>query len=80
MKYIVLNFIKCYRFFSKHIFTNRCRFQPTCSLYACKVIRLYGCFLGVFLILIRILRCNRLHPGGYDPVPIRFTFKDILRK
>lgn len=45
-----------------------CRFTPTCSEYAQEAIRKYGIIRGGFLSFKRILRCNPLFPGGYDPV------------
>ncbi len=46
-----------------------CRFYPTCSKYAEEAIEKYGPFKGSFLASKRILRCNPLSKGGYDPVP-----------
>ena len=46
-----------------------CRFIPTCSQYALEAIEKYGAVKGGFLALRRILRCNPLCKGGYDPVP-----------
>ena len=46
-----------------------CRFIPTCSQYALEAIQKYGAIKGGFLALRRILRCNPLFKGGYDPVP-----------
>jgi len=46
-----------------------CRFIPTCSQYAMEAIEKYGAIKGGFLALRRILRCNPLCKGGYDPVP-----------
>jgi len=46
-----------------------CRFQPTCSQYAIEAIRKYGPWKGSLLAAWRILRCNPLSKGGYDPVP-----------
>lgn len=45
-----------------------CRFEPTCSEYALQAIARYGIFKGVFMGAVRILRCNPLVPGGFDPV------------
>ena len=46
-----------------------CRFIPTCSQYALEAVEKYGAVKGGFLALRRILRCNPLCKGGYDPVP-----------
>ena len=46
-----------------------CRFIPTCSQYALEAIQKYGAIKGGFLALRRILRCNPLFKGGYDPGP-----------
>lgn len=46
-----------------------CRFQPTCSQYAIEAFETRGAFVGFWLAFYRILRCNPLCKGGYDPVP-----------
>lgn len=46
-----------------------CRFTPTCSQYAVEAFQKRGAFVGFFLTLGRLLRCNPLFRGGYDPVP-----------
>lgn len=48
-----------------------CRFLPTCSEYAITAVRERGILVGCALALWRILRCNPLCRGGYDPVPAR---------
>jgi len=48
-----------------------CRFQPTCSEYAIDAITEYGAGRGWAMTLWRLLRCNPLNDGGYDPVPER---------
>ncbi len=46
-----------------------CRYTPTCSQYAIEAIEVHGIFKGSLLAARRILRCNPLFKGGYDPVP-----------
>jgi putative membrane protein insertion efficiency factor len=48
-----------------------CRFAPTCSAYAVEAIGHRGVVLGFALAFWRILRCNPLFAGGFDPVPRR---------
>ncbi|NQY80039.1 MAG: membrane protein insertion efficiency factor YidD [Candidatus Caenarcaniphilales bacterium] len=48
--------------------TASCRFTPTCSNYMIEAIEKKGAIKGVFLGLMRILKCNPLGPYGYDPV------------
>lgn len=45
-----------------------CRFAPTCSEYALEAIEKRGALIGTLKALWRILRCNPLCRGGYDPV------------
>jgi putative membrane protein insertion efficiency factor len=46
-----------------------CRFAPTCSSYAAEAIVRRGVVVGLALTLWRIVRCNPLCAGGFDPVP-----------
>ena len=65
-------FIAPIRFYQKHISPYKqrcCRFYPTCSAYAVEAIEKRGVFVGLALAAARILRCNPLFKGGYDPVP-----------
>lgn len=57
------------RFLSPLKRTPTCRFVPTCSQYAVDAVKTRGIVVGVPLALWRILRCNPLVRGGYDPVP-----------
>lgn len=50
---------------------DSCIYFPTCSQYAVEAIESYGVMRGCWLAAKRILRCNPLHVGGYDPVPSR---------
>ena len=55
----------------KYIFpsSGTCRYQPTCSEFMYQAINRYGIIKGIGLGMKRILRCNPLASGGYDPIP-----------
>ena len=69
MKKSLLWSIRGFRKFISPLFPPSCRFTPTCSQYAIEAIDRFGTIKGSYLTMLRILRCNPLHPGGYDPVP-----------
>lgn len=46
-----------------------CRYYPSCSEYAARAIAAQGAVRGVMLAGWRLLRCNPLSGGGYDPGP-----------
>lgn len=48
--------------------TGACRFQPTCSEYAAIAVSEYGIVRGGWMALLRVLRCQPLCKGGFDPV------------
>lgn len=63
------------RFYKRQISPSlppACRFSPTCSEYAATAIARFGAAKGGYLAMKRILRCNPLFKGGYDPVPDSF--------
>jgi len=67
MKKIIIKLIKLYQRVPGN-FHYRCKFYPTCSNYAIEAINKYGALYGGFLSIKRIIRCNPLSKGGYDPV------------
>ena len=69
MKEALMKFIRFYQRRISPLFGPKCRFYPTCSQYAIEAIETHGAFKGSVLAVLRILRCNPLFPGGYDPVP-----------
>ena len=57
-----------------------CRFHPTCSHYAIGAFRTHGFFAGLGLTAWRLLKCQPLHPGGFDAVPPRRTNAPTYRR
>ncbi|KXB54026.1 membrane protein insertion efficiency factor YidD [Lachnoanaerobaculum saburreum] len=47
---------------------THCIYTPTCSQYAIEALKKHGIIKGTLLSIWRILRCNPLAKGGYDPV------------
>ena len=48
-----------------------CRFVPSCSTYALEAVESRGAFVGSWLAVRRLLRCQPWGGHGYDPVPPR---------
>ena len=66
--YILIKFIKIYRFLISPLLGQSCRYLPTCSEYSIEALKTYGFFKGIFLSLKRILSCHPWKEGGFDPV------------
>ena len=78
MKKLLLRFIRFYQRRISPLLPPMCRYYPTCSQYAVEAIETHGAFKGFFLTVFRLMRCNVLFPGGYDPCRRRNTL--IRRK
>jgi putative membrane protein insertion efficiency factor len=68
VKAYILLMLRGYKALISPMLPNACRFVPSCSEYATEAIDRYGAFRGGLKALWRLLRCNPLSPGGYDPV------------
>ena len=64
-----ITLIRLYRIFISPLLGSNCRHSPTCSEYGIIALKKYGVFKGTFLTAKRIIKCNSLFKGGYDPVP-----------
>lgn len=69
MKWLLLRLIGLYRRVVSPALSPRCRFEPSCSVYAEEAVRVHGAFRGGLLALWRLLRCQPFARGGIDPVP-----------
>ena len=68
MTTIAVFLLKTYRLLVSPYIPTTCRFYPTCSSYMIEALQKKGFVKGTSLGLLRILKCNPFHPGGFDPV------------
>lgn len=61
--------IRLIRFYQRRLSRRTCLYEPTCSEYTKRCINNWGVFVGILMGIWRILRCNPLSKGGYDPPP-----------
>jgi putative membrane protein insertion efficiency factor len=64
-----------YRRLVSPLLPRRCKYEPSCSAYALEAIRSFGFLRGSVLAGWRLLRCNPLSHGGYDPVEAQTLFR-----
>ena len=67
--------LKIYKTLISPLFPAACRYVPSCSEYAAEAVARHGFLLGTALAFWRVLRCNPMARGGYDPVPQRLIEK-----
>jgi putative membrane protein insertion efficiency factor len=67
--------VRLYQRFVSPALPRRCKYEPTCSAYALEALRAYGPLRGSVLAAWRLLRCNPLSHGGYDPVSAQRLFR-----
>jgi putative membrane protein insertion efficiency factor len=60
--------VRAYQLLISPLLPPACRFTPSCSQYMIEAIQKKGFVVGVLKGLWRLLRCNPLCKGGYDPV------------
>ncbi len=69
MKRILIFLIKFYRRYISPLKTTKCPYYPSCSEYGLCAVQKHGAIKGGAMAAWRILRCNPLSKGGFDPVP-----------
>jgi putative membrane protein insertion efficiency factor len=65
---LVIGLIQVYRKFLSPMLPPTCRYEPSCSLYTVQAIEKYGVLKGLFMGVLRVLRCHPFAKGGFDPV------------
>ncbi|HZU21789.1 MAG TPA: membrane protein insertion efficiency factor YidD [Terriglobales bacterium] len=68
MKWLLTSLLKFYKLAVSPWLPPACKYVPTCSQYAAEAVERHGAIRGTVLAAWRLLRCNPLGHGGYDPV------------
>lgn len=69
VKRLLLALFRFYQVVISPLKPPTCRFHPTCSHYGIEAVSKHGALKGGWLTLIRIMKCQPFHPGGFDYVP-----------
>jgi uncharacterized protein len=75
LKAFLVGVIRLYQLVVSPALPGRCKYYPSCSQYALDAVREYGVLRGFVLGTWRVLRCNPLSNGGYDPVSRQRLFR-----
>lgn len=67
LKNLLKNSIKFYHNYISSLMIYKCRYYPSCSAYMLEAIEDKGAFFGLLKGIKRIIKCNPLFRGGYDP-------------
>ena len=63
--------VRAYQVTLSPLFSGCCRFEPSCSNYMIEALQTHGVAKGLYLGILRLLRCHPFGKSGYDPVPPR---------
>ena len=73
--YILIKFIKIYKYLISPLIGPSCRYLPTCSEYSIEALKTYGFSKGLKLSFKRILSCHPWGNSGFDPVKKEMKLK-----
>ena len=77
--FILIKFIKGYKFIISPLLGQSCRYLPTCSDYSVEALKTFGFFKGLILSIKRILSCHPIKflggGEGFDPVNKKIKIK-----
>lgn len=67
--YLMVGLIKVYQFAISPLLGPKCKFYPSCSVYAVDALLTHGPIKGLLLAVRRLGRCHPWQVGGLDPIP-----------
>jgi putative membrane protein insertion efficiency factor len=68
MRELLIFLLRSYKRWISPMLPMACRFQPSCSEYMLLAVERHGVLRGVSRGLVRLVKCNPFHSGGFDPV------------
>ncbi len=74
-RFVLIWFLRAYRLLISPLYGQVCRYHPSCSAYALDAVTQFGAVRGSWLAVRRIGRCHPWAAGGYDPVPVMFSWR-----
>jgi uncharacterized protein len=74
LAWIAIGLLRAYRFLISPLYGQVCRYHPSCSAYALDAVRRFGAVRGCWLSVRRVARCHPWAAGGYDPVPVTYSW------
>ena len=77
LTYILIKFIKGYKFLISPLLGHSCRYLPTCSECSIEALKQFGLIKGTFKSVKRILSCHPWGKGGFDPVKKKQKVKGV---
>ena len=69
MRTALILLVRAYQVTLSPLFSGCCRFEPSCSNYMIEALQTHGVVKGLYLGIMRLLRCHPFGKSGYDPVP-----------
>jgi len=70
MSRLLVGLVRLYQLTLSPWLGDHCRFYPSCSTYCIEALHQHGALRGLWLGLKRLAKCQPLHPGGVDLVPL----------
>jgi uncharacterized protein len=69
LSYPLILLIRIYQLIISPWLGPKCRFTPSCSVYAVDALKKYGLLKGGFMAFRRVSSCHPWGRHGHDPVP-----------